>query len=210
MHTENEKTVPSIAQCFLKPPGWPLYVILGIAILWLLLFGLYPGFYYLNHMAFLCLVWCGLLLYFPLKILIQLILRNHYQVTAIKNEKAFKSWIYPFIILLIATVLFGFKVPLRIGFLTSRPGLERLANEMADDRTKTLSENIRCGLYEISAEATNYRRNLARDKNQRVALILANDHETGFIYSPDGIDDLVYNAGNSGHLLGDWYWMAED
>ena len=40
--------------------------------------------------------------------------------------------------------------------------------------------------------------------------VLADDVESGFIYSPNGIGDLRYNAGSAGHLMGNWYWMAED
>ncbi len=31
-----------------------------------------------------------------------------------------------------------------------------------------------------------------------------------FAYSESGIDDLCYNSGSKGHLLGNWYWMKED
>lgn len=40
--------------------------------------------------------------------------------------------------------------------------------------------------------------------------MLADDSEAGFIYSPGGIADLCYNSGNSGHLMGPWYWMKAD
>jgi hypothetical protein len=44
----------------------------------------------------------------------------------------------------------------------------------------------------------------------RIYFSLANDSEAAFIYSPNGIDDLCYNAGSTCHLCGNWYWMAED
>lgn len=31
-----------------------------------------------------------------------------------------------------------------------------------------------------------------------------------FVHAPGGIDDLCYNTGSAGHLIGSWYWKVDD
>src|SRR5262249_33648527 len=114
-----------------------------------------------------------------------------------------------FLIPLATTLLIGFKVPLKIGFLTALPGMTRLVDSTPGDRVPRLSADQRCGIYSISASAS--ARFGGRPRNEgRIIFILADDHEAGFIYSLNGIDDLNYNSGSAGHLFGNWYWMKED
>ena len=103
-----------------------------------------------------------------------------------------------------------FEAPLRVWFLTARPGLTRLVNEDALEESPKLTEDTRVGLYVVSAEVTNRQRAGRWDDSRLLVFILADDHESGFIYGPGGIDDLRYNTGSKGHLFGDWYWMKED
>jgi hypothetical protein len=97
------------------------------------------------------------------------------------------------------TLLVACRIPLHMGFLTAWPGLTVLVEK------GVLDADQRCGLYTISAAQ--------RRKCHvpgRIIFILADDAESGFIYSPNGIEDLCYNSGNKGHLFGNWYWMTED
>ncbi|MEX0712907.1 MAG: hypothetical protein WD278_11195, partial [Pirellulales bacterium] len=67
-----------------------------------------------------------------------------------------------------------------------------------------LDADQRCGLYTISAAASR------KQVPERLVFVLADDAESGFIYSPNGIEGFRYNSGNTGHLFGNWYWMKED
>jgi hypothetical protein len=107
----------------------------------------------------------------------------------------------------VTTVLIVLQVPLRVGFLTAWPRLDSIARKAHAEGTLRLRGDVRCGLYTISMMAS------ARRKCHipgRVYFLLAADQESGFVYSPGGVERLCYNSGTTGHVIGNWYWMAED
>ena len=61
-----------------------------------------------------------------------------------------------------------------------------------------------CGIYPIRKA---HRRCHRQD---RIYFQFRNDGESAIIHSESGIDDLCYNSGAKGHLIGNWYWMKED
>lgn len=106
--------------------------------------------------------------------------------------------------LVLTSLLVGFKVPLHASFLLARPGLEEALAEHRDDLSDVGRVSHDFGLYQIkSAERRCH-------IDDRIYFMFRDDSEAAIIHSPSGIDDLCYNSGNKGHLLGDWYWMKED
>ncbi|MHC4296696.1 MAG: hypothetical protein ACYS7Y_05290 [Planctomycetota bacterium] len=198
------------AQNWLKGPSWRLFAASGLAVLGLLWLGLHPSFYYMDGLFFVPLAWGIMLVVLILRIGIQSFLVRRHQASAQKRIGAVLRYAYLVIIFVVATILLIFAVPMKIGFLTAKPALSRLVNEDNLALSPKLVEDVRAGPYVVSAKATNSYRKNRSDLNKRVILILANDHEAAFIYSPTGIDDLWYNEGNRGHLAGNWYWMKED
>lgn len=74
-----------------------------------------------------------------------------------------------------------------------------------------LAKDVRIGLYTFSASETNRRYLSGIGSGKYRAFFLAgNRSEAAFIYSTEGIEDLIYNRGSRGHLCGNWYWMKED
>ncbi len=82
--------------------------------------------------------------------------------------------------------------------------------EKGKNRPELLTKDVRFGLYEFSAKATNIRHQSGVDSGNQMVFILSEDIESAFIYSPEGIDNLVYNSGSKGALFNDWYWMKQD
>lgn len=195
---------------WLNGPGWRLFSALGALVLWLLWLGLQPGFYYLVGLCLVIMAWMLFLLVLIVRLGVQGYLARQHRSSAPK-------WTVPALryacfigTLLAATILLFFTMPLRLGFLTAKSTLSRLVDQDKLSLSRELTEDVRAGVYVVSAGATNRRRERGIDTGKRIVFILADDHEAGFIYSPGGIDDLAYNDGNKGHLLGDWYWMKED
>lgn len=106
--------------------------------------------------------------------------------------------------LLFVSALIAFKVPLHASFLLARPGLEEALAAHHDDLRQVGLVHHNFGIYRI-AKAD--RRCHMKD---RVFFLFSDDSEAAIIYSKSGIDDLCYNSGSKGHLMGNWYWMKED
>lgn len=185
----------------------PYVFFLFALLLWL---GCQPRFYYLTGFFLVLLAWGGMLFVLVLRMAVQSYLARQHQVSAPKRTGIVLRYACFVGILVAATVLLYFAVPMRVGFLTAMPTLSRLVDRDNPALSQEPDEDVRAGLYVLSARATKARRERGVDTDKRVVFILANDHEAGFIYSPTGIDDLAYNAGSKGHLFGDWYWMKED
>ena len=201
---------PWIVRLLLNAQAWPLFGATGVVVLGLFWQGLYPHFYYMVDFFVLGLVWFGAVLMFVVLMALRSWLLHEYPGPVQTAQTALLQWACVFGILLLVTALLAFKVPMRLGFLTARPGLSRLVNEHTIDEFRGLAEDTRFGLYTISASSTERRGVDRSDAHQCVIFRLADDGEAAFIYSPTGIDDLSYNDGNKGHLIGHWYWMKED
>jgi hypothetical protein len=106
--------------------------------------------------------------------------------------------------LVLVSLLVGFKVPLHASFLLARPGLEEALAEHSDDLDEIGRRYDNFGIYSIR------KAHRPCHKKDRVFFSFRNDGEAAIIYSESGIDDLCYNSGNKGHLFGNWYWMKED
>ena len=106
--------------------------------------------------------------------------------------------------LVIVSLLVGFKVPLHASFLLARPGLEEALANHHDDLDQIGRRYYNFGLYRI------HRAYRGCHKKDRIFFRFLNDAEAAILYSESGIEDLCYNAGNKGHLFGNWYWMKED
>lgn len=96
------------------------------------------------------------------------------------------------------------KLPLRASFLLAKPGLEGALAQHRDDLSKIGMWSYDYGLYPIVSASRRCH------DDQRIFFHFPSREEAAIIYSPSGIEDLCYNSGSKGHLLGDWYWMAED
>ena len=208
MMAEGEDRSRARAERCLRGPGWAFFVGVSVVALCLVGMGLHPSFYYMTGFFLLFMAWGALMVVILLRAAMRDWVVRRHDPSTLKSKGAYRRWLWLFSLVISVTVLLMFHVPLRIGFLTARPGLAPWVNEDALDQSPWLTEDLRVGLYVVSASMTNQRRRV--DKGERVVIILADDHESGFIYSPAGIDDLPYNAGRKGHLFGDWYWMKED
>jgi hypothetical protein len=172
----------------------------GLLAAWFVWRGLYPGFYHLTDVTALVLMWVGIA-----------------AISAValpwQSRKLFQNaiqWSTFVGVACLITLLIVFKVPMRVGFLTARAELSQLV-ETRRHSEKIFAEDVRMGLYTFSASETNRRyRSGIDDGKYRVFLLVGDQGEAAFIHSTEGIAGLIYNRGNKGHLLGDWYWMKED
>ena len=106
--------------------------------------------------------------------------------------------------LVLVSLLVAFKLPLHASFLLARPALEEALAEHSDDLDEIGRRYYHFGIYSIRKAQRGCH------KKDRVFFQFRNDAEAALIHSRSGIDDLCYNAGNKGHLFGNWYWIKED
>jgi hypothetical protein len=197
-----------------------MLVLISIPSCWLLWLGLYPGLYHIGDVFFVLLYWAAVpMLYFW----------GTTQPPFFAHRKQSERPLWTnrerlfFLVPIAVTLMIACRVPLRIGFLTAWPRLSILADtavRAAGDQSapsdgaialkrlvekQELAENQECGLYTISLAWT-----CGCHVPDRIQFELANDSESAFIYSANGIDDLCYNSGTKGHLFGNWYWRTED
>ncbi len=204
-----KKPLGPIARWWLRPTGWPAYsttVALAICVFWM---GLGPAFYYMVDILFLLLLWPLALLTYALRAAIREVITEWHTspgLTAMEYLRVHwrrdAAW---WLCIVAVTAMVCLRVPLRIGFLTARPGMDELVRIVERGDQSTLTTNQVVGLYTIYRPADQHLQDY-----DRLVFRLADDRESGFVFAPDGIDELHYNAGNKGHLIGDWYWMAED
>jgi hypothetical protein len=160
---------------------------------------LHPAFYYMEWIVLPFVLVCVL---FPLAINLAV------------NGKVHPHWAYPVIFLVLLGAACVFKLPMKLAFLTLRPQLAKITNATPPAKFTGLTNDIASPIFRISAKHTTafngWKSEAGCDNSKRILFILADDSEAGFIYSPGGISDLCYNSGNSGHLMGPWYWMKAD
>ena len=172
----------------------------------LILFGLFiwstrPAFYYMEFIVmifFAPILLGGLVSFWP----IYLGLR--------KRQLCFGKCVPLFIslsaILLTLIVSLPFQGPLKLMFLTARPALDATVPELRENWEQNSPEMVRAGIYSFRSPQINGE----RSPTEILVFRFKSDGEQAFIHSPDGIDNLRYNSGNKGHLVGDWHWMCED
>jgi len=161
---------------------------------------LFPGFYYMVFVFALVLFWGGLSTWILLRLAMAGIgTRRTGRPVRWNGVAGVLS------LMCLVTVAVLTRLPLFAGFALARADLEEtLVNDAEPGESFQLARS-RAGIYGILQEA--HRRCHHKD---RIYITLSSDPEAGFVHSPDGVDDLCFNSGTTGHLAGDWYWMAED
>ncbi|NNM30707.1 MAG: hypothetical protein HKO57_14400 [Akkermansiaceae bacterium] len=163
---------------------------------------LFPGFYYMAWIFLGMMLWAVVTVAFLLQILAVQAIAKWKRAPVAGTPVNGLGFIAG--ILVVVSLLIGFKVPLRASFLLARGGLEEALAEHRDDLEAVAHVPHNYGIYQIrKAERRCHRKD-------RVYFRFRDDGEAAIIYSESGIDDLCYNAGSKGHLLGNWYWMKED
>lgn len=187
----------------LRVIDWCWLATVGGGSLVLLWMSVNPHFYYMAHVIFLVLYWVN--------VAFVTLLRSELRATfgpppSSHRTRAFLSrWaIGMAAVPLVTTALIVGKIPLRLGFLTALPALQRLVESAEAGERPEFGVDRQCGIFRISGRL--------RECNIPGGHIfrLANDPEAGFVYSPSGIEHLRYNSGDKGWLFGDWHWFAED
>ena len=163
---------------------------------------LFPNFYYMAWIFWVMMLWGLVALVTLCQALILWVVGRCKRVTLLPSPLTGAGFIAGMLILV--TLLVGFKVPLRVSFLMARPTLEQALAEYSDDLDQIGQRYYNFGIYSICRA---YR---GCHKKDRVYFQFRDDSESAIIFSESGIDDLCYNSGNKGHLLGNWYWMKED
>lgn len=157
----------------------------------LLYLALYPSFYYLSGIGFTLTLWM---------IVPSLAFIAHFahRANATSNAR------FIAVMLIAVTGAVALKLPLYASFLVARGGLEEALAQHRDDLDQVGRVYHDYGPYEIG------RAHRGCHREDRIFFEFRDDNEAAIIYSESGIEDLCYNSGNKGHLLGNWYWMKED
>jgi hypothetical protein len=206
--TQTLTTAPTLRNPFPKLVhhlGSFINITAGIVILY---FATHPSFYYMTWVV--CLQ-AQILLAVLSYIVFLIVCFTSNRLPRAQFQRLHRQWQFSFIGLILIGFAVAVQLPLRIAFLISKPALEQ-AISIPGVFTNGIPNDIR-GLHRISAEKTNERLKWNREadvNSGKLLFVLADDSESAFIYSPNGIDDLAYNSGDCGHLIGNWYWMKED
>lgn len=163
---------------------------------------LFPSFYYMAWIFWMLMLWGLAAVAFLGHCLVLWIIARCKRVPLPPSPLTGTGFIAGMLILV--TLLVGFKLPLRTSFLLARPGLEKALAEHSDDLDQIGQRHYNFGIYSIRRA---YR---GCHKKDRIYFQFRDDAESAIIYSESGIEDLCYNSGNKGHLFGNWYWMKED
>jgi hypothetical protein len=102
-------------------------------------------------------------------------------------------------ILALTAILIETHVPLYVGLLLARPGLEQILREIEGQSNPVLKTPRQAGPYVIGG---------LRKQGRAVAFIFADDAESSFVYDPDG--NYSWNGGADGWLWGPWRWWKEN
>lgn len=167
------------------------------AVLWNALF---PGFYYMDFIFFVTMLWMSLATVVFLRLLLASIASRR-----TGRPVVWAGWLGVATLLCVVSVAILLKLPLHAAFAFARSELDRAIEQDRQPGETFPLANSSYGIYSIYQQAQR-----RCHHEERIYFTLANDAEAAFVYSPSGIDDLCYNSGTKGHLSGDWYWIAED
>lgn len=163
---------------------------------------LFPGFYYMAWIFFGMVLWAVVAACCLFQALASQALARRMRTPLPHSRYSGVGFIAG--MLLFVSVLIAFKIPLLASFLLARPGLEEALEQHHDDLSQVGLVSHNYGIYQFrKADRRCHRKD-------RVFFQFRDDGEAAIIYSENGIDDLCYNSGSKGHLLGNWYWMKED
>ncbi len=161
---------------------------------------LFPGFYYMANMFFVGLFWVGLAVLLGCRMAIA---ANASLVSG--RPVVWNGWRGVALLAIGTTLLLLTKAPLHVAFALAHDDFDNaIAKDVRPEDEIRLSKSD-YGLYSILQLA-----HRSCHDQDRIYFRLASDSEAGFVYSPNGVDDLCYNSGTTGHLSGNWYWMVED
>ena len=171
-------------------------IVVALASAWFLWLGIYPAMYYMLGLFLMLVIWFGVLMA-CLTLSITSFASPASSGTRVPTRVEIALLVVPFV----TTLLLALQIPMRIAAINVVP---TLANRVSSNQAAAAAE-LQCGLY--SFKVPGKRRAASPDV---LYFQLAKDSESAFVYSPSGIDDIHYNAGNMGRLFGDWYWICED
>lgn len=189
-----------------KPLSWSFAPLLAISA-WMLYEAMRPWFYYM--------VWFVILLFYIVLLVPYTTIRvlRIGRVWQLWRKKYPKAWIREFIfisIVLLSIIAVVEQWTMRTAFLVSKPKLTNQLEKLRNDFEASISNDFQAGPFKVSASLSNLWNSRPDIRGDYFVFILADEPESGFIYSSIGIDNLVYNKGDAGHLWGDWYWMTQD
>jgi hypothetical protein len=164
--------------------------------------GLFPSFYYMAWLFLGIMLWAAVTVACLCQALALHVIARWKRVEPPASPASGFGFIIGMLVLV--SVLVGFKAPLHASFLLARPGLEEALADHHDDLSQVGFVYHNYGLYRFR------KADRRCHKKDRVFFQFLDDSEAAIIYSESGIDDICYNSGNKGHLLGNWYWMKED
>lgn len=187
----------------LAPIGWPTYACALAPFAWVFWIATSPQLYYMFGEYFLCV---PALLAVGLVYAVRFLARWHAAHSAGLPQAAFwvdrRRWRGVWYLAGVAVLIVVLKVPMRVGFLLSRPALERIAKTARANPAAAIPS--RAGIYEVLS-ADDY-----GPESGHSVLICTSDEGGGFRYSPEGPTYFGYNPGDEGHLSGPWYWYSSD
>ncbi len=176
--------------------------ILVVTVLLLLLVwcSFFPGFYWLANIILIVFYWFVLFIF----LFISGVLGRH------NHRYIRKSWRCLLAVSVIFTASTFFQVPMKLSFIFAKPGLDQFVQKYPSLQNYEGNALISAGLYDFSLPISVKRKKMDSTGCNHKKIILFINSESAFIYSTNGIKDLCYWSGSKGHLLENWYWMAED
>jgi hypothetical protein len=182
----------------LAPTGWPTFSLIALVCSGLLFLALDPGIYYMG-----CYIFLSGLCYAVIAFILMIRRASRDSVLPASmpraNDKLRRRCGHLFALVMCLLVLF--RVPMCIGFLFAKPGLDRLVADLHNGKATMPIPPTRVGPYVVSTNG------YGGDDTFFFHLI---GRDGGFAYCPTKGPGGYYNTGNHGHLIGDWYWWIDD
>ena len=189
---------PRVAETTRRPLRGATLLLAGAVGGLALLYSAFPSIYYMAWVHVIVGLWGGVVGFAVARGLLSILVgmkRGHRVVLLDEGRGLLFGW------LVFVTVLIAAQLPLRVHFHLARPALEQqvaLFQRSAPPPTRW------AGLFRLSRVES------GRCDRTRTLLYVENDISSAFVYAPNGIGGLCYNAGTTGHLEGPWFWMTED
>ncbi len=120
-----------VVQFLLTPPGWPMFISVGVATLFSIVAGAAPGGYSIVEViAFMS--WLGAAVCWLFRVVLYSILTSSYENTWQISDRTLKRWLVMPLTLIITIALLVGHVPLYVAFWLSRSSMEALAKEVVN------------------------------------------------------------------------------